>query len=68
MGREVDESQLDEPGLLASDEVFLTNALMGVMPVCAIDGQTIGTGTPGPITQSLRTAYDDWLSSAHLES
>ena len=68
LGREVDESQLDEPGLLTSDEVFLTNALLGVMPVCAIDGRQVGSGAPGPITHSLRTAYDDWLSSAHLES
>lgn len=66
MGCEVDESQLDEPGLLTSDEVFLTNALMGVMPVCVIDGRQVGSGNPGPITRRLRTAYDDWLSSAQL--
>ena len=68
MGRKVDESQLDEPGLLTSDEVFLTNALMGVMPVCAIDGQQIGSGVPGPVTRLLGTAYDKWLSSEKRDS
>jgi branched-subunit amino acid aminotransferase/4-amino-4-deoxychorismate lyase len=56
-------TQLSEAALLKSDEVFLTNTLMGIMPVCAVDGRPIGAGTPGPITRSLRTAYEEWVSS-----
>ena len=62
-GRVVDKTQLDESALLDSDEVFLTNALMGIMPVCAIDGRPLGTGTPGPVTRALRTAYEEWVSA-----
>ncbi len=61
--RAVDETQLDESALLNSDEVFLTNALMGIMPVCAIDGRQIGSGTPGPVARRLSTAYEEWMSA-----
>lgn len=59
----VEETQTDESALLNSDEVFLTNVLMGIMPVCAIDGRRIGSGIPGPVTRVLRTAYEEWLSA-----
>ena len=54
---------LSETDLRESDELFLTNALMGIMPVCAIDGRPIGSGQPGPLTQALRDAHQAWLSS-----
>jgi D-alanine transaminase len=38
-------------------EAFLTSASSFVMPVCAIDGRTIGTGKPGPLTRRLRQIY-----------
>ena len=41
----------------AADEAFITSASMFVMPVVAIDGQELGTGTPGPVAQRLREAY-----------
>ena len=66
IGCEVSATHLAEPTLREADEVFLTNALMGAMPVCAIDGRRVGSGNPGTITRRLRTAYDDWLSSAQL--
>jgi hypothetical protein len=31
-----------------------------------IDTQIIGDGTPGPVTRSLRAAYDQWVET-HLE-
>lgn len=37
-------------------EVFLTNALMGVMPVTRIDGRPVGGGRPGAFTARLATA------------
>lgn len=57
----VDAAQLDETALLEADELFLTNALMGIMPVCAVDGRRIGAGTPGPITRRLQAAFEEWL-------
>ncbi len=36
------------------DEAFLTNALMGVMPLVSVDGQNIGLGEPGETTLAFR--------------
>lgn len=38
-------------------EAFITSAGVFVMPVIAIDGQKIGTGKPGPVSQKLRELY-----------
>jgi D-alanine transaminase len=42
---------------LAAEEAFITSATNLVMPVVEIDGQTIGTGTPGPATARVRELY-----------
>ena len=42
-----------------ADEAFITSASMFVMPVVAIDGREVGTGTPGPLAVRLREAYLD---------
>jgi D-amino acid aminotransferase len=38
-------------------EAFITSAGVFVMPVIAIDGQKIGNGKPGPVSQKLRELY-----------
>lgn len=51
----------DEPltinDLLDADEVFLTNALMQVMPVGRVEKREIGTGRAGPVARKLLEAY-----------
>ena len=42
---------------LAADEAMLTSASNFVLPVVAIDGKPIGTGTPGPVARRLREIY-----------
>jgi branched-chain amino acid aminotransferase len=39
--------------LLSAEEVFLTNSVMGVMPVCRIERKGVGEERPGPITRKL---------------
>jgi branched-chain amino acid aminotransferase len=39
--------------LLAADEVFLTNSVMNVMPVCRIERKAIGDDRPGEITRAI---------------
>ena len=41
----------------AADEAFLTGSSTYIEPVIRIDGQTIGTGEPGPVTLKLRSEY-----------
>jgi branched-chain amino acid aminotransferase len=43
--------------LSAADECFITNTTMEIMPVTALDKQSIGNGKPGPVTALLRQAY-----------
>ena len=50
--------------LLAADEVFLTNAIVEVLPVRALDGHPIGDGRPGPLTRRLHAAYRDAVHRA----
>jgi branched-chain amino acid aminotransferase len=45
-----------------ADEAFVTGTLGGVTPVTRIDGRTIGTGAPGPITQLASERYQAWVS------
>jgi branched-chain amino acid aminotransferase len=49
--------------LLAARELFLTNAIMGLMPVTAIEKHTVATGKPGETTQRLRAAYELLLTA-----
>ncbi len=43
--------------LLDADEVFLTNAIMQVMPVVRVEKRDIGRAAVGPITRRLSEAY-----------
>ncbi len=42
--------------LFNADEAFLTNVLMGVLPIREVDGRRIGEKVPGPITRRLMRA------------
>ena len=42
---------------LAAKEAFITSASTLCQSVVTIDGQTIGTGTPGPVAMRLRALY-----------
>jgi branched-subunit amino acid aminotransferase/4-amino-4-deoxychorismate lyase len=43
--------------LVASNECFITNTTMEIMPVTTIDEKKIGKGIPGPVTAALHQAY-----------
>jgi D-alanine transaminase len=45
---------------LAAREAFLTSASNTVMPVVRIDGKPIADGRPGPLTQRLRSKFDQF--------
>ncbi|WP_416914973.1 MAG: D-amino-acid transaminase [Roseicyclus sp.] len=48
----------------AADEAFITSASAFVMPVVEMDGQPIGSGTPGRVTARLREIYLDEMRKA----
>jgi branched-chain amino acid aminotransferase len=48
----------------AADEVFVTGTMGGLTPVTAIDGRTIGRGSPGPVTRRLAALFADLTARA----
>jgi branched-chain amino acid aminotransferase len=63
LGRRVDEVRVPPARLQAATEVFLTSSVRGLMPVTRLDARTVGSGAPGPVTLSLRAAYEQRLAS-----
>ena len=55
----VEVGTLTERELRSADEVFVSSTAGGVMPVSRLDGDPIGDGAPGPLTQRLRQMYWD---------
>ena len=56
---EVNERTLGLEEVRQADEAFLTNSLMEVMPLVAVDQAPIADGVPGPRTLALLAAYRD---------
>ena len=59
---EVMEKNLTPYDLITADEVFLTSTTGGVIPVSTVDRNTIGDGTIGKVTESLRKFYENILN------
>ena len=56
MGVAVKEVPFTRHDLFNAEEAFLTNVLMGILPVRQVDGRRIGEKTPGPVTRKLMRA------------
>jgi branched-subunit amino acid aminotransferase/4-amino-4-deoxychorismate lyase len=61
----VERRMLTVADALDADEIFLTNASWGILPVINIEAKIIAAGTPGPITRALR---DRWLTAVRDET
>jgi branched-subunit amino acid aminotransferase/4-amino-4-deoxychorismate lyase len=48
--------------LLSADEVFLTNVIMEVLPVVAIEAHTVADGKPGAVTKKMGKLYKQRLN------
>lgn len=54
--------------VLLADEAFATSSTKRIIPVTAIDGQPIGDGQPGPVTQQLHRLFVEFLGQKQIES
>jgi len=61
LGIAVEERRLDAAELAAAEELFLTNALIGIRPVRELDGVSLA---PGPMTRRLQRQLTAHLTAA----
>jgi branched-chain amino acid aminotransferase len=57
VGYTVKEEPFTRHDVYVSDEVFLTGTAAEVIAVVNVDGRTIGSGKPGPVTQHLLSEF-----------
>src|SRR5258708_22929420 len=56
-GIDVRDDVLFPKDLETADEIFITSTTRELSPVVKVDDRTIGSGQPGPVTQTLLTGY-----------
>ncbi len=59
LGIPVVQERFSRDDLYLADEAFFTGTAAEVTPIREVDGRSIGTGKPGPITQSLQRSFFD---------
>jgi len=57
LGIKTAEAMLRPEDMFQADEVFITNSTAEIMPVVAVENESIGDGTPGKVTLELHRAY-----------
>jgi branched-subunit amino acid aminotransferase/4-amino-4-deoxychorismate lyase len=62
-GMRVDERWINAEEVWDAEEVFITNAIIGILPITAINGRPIRGGVPGKVTRTLTLAYEDLVRS-----
>lgn len=60
---ETEETPCTVNDLLDADEVFLTNAIMEIMPVTRIERKSVSGEKPGPVTARLAGAYRETIAN-----
>ncbi|MDD5729850.1 MAG: aminotransferase class IV [Candidatus Omnitrophica bacterium] len=61
IGLKTKQNLLSPSHLREADEAFLTNSLIGIMPLVSIENKRIGAGKPGSLTVLLMREYDRLL-------
>ncbi len=59
----VAERHLRLDDIAEAEEAFLTNSLVGVQPLVAVDGNAIGNGRVGPYTRRIKSVYEESVFS-----
>jgi len=57
LGYKVQIARLSVDDLITADEAFVTGTAAEVVPICQVDGKTIGAGQCGPITMQIQQEY-----------
>jgi branched-chain amino acid aminotransferase len=62
MGMPVREQDLPREMLYVADEVFFAGTAVEITPIRSVDKIPVGSGTRGPITSALQTAFFDYIN------
>ncbi len=57
----IDNSRVTEDMLRSADEIWLTFATRGMLPVTSLDGLPVGNGDPGPLFKRMYAAFLDYI-------
>jgi branched-chain amino acid aminotransferase len=57
IGIKVSQEAVSVKRLLNAEEVFITNSVIEIMPIAAIDGSLVGSGSRGKVTERLTEEY-----------
>lgn len=60
-GLRVNVESFDLAFLKAADEAFITSSVLTVVPVVAVDGQAVGDGRPGPVSELVLRDYWEFI-------
>ncbi|MFV2032147.1 MAG: branched-chain amino acid transaminase [Gammaproteobacteria bacterium] len=69
-GLEIIEKRITRDEIYIADEAFFTGTAAEVTPISELDNRAIGTGSRGPITEQLQSAYFDLVhgrNEKHLD-
>lgn len=60
-GHHVDERNWSLDELRRADEVFMTSTTKGVRPIVGVDGERVGAGECGPVTEAVQALYSGFV-------
>jgi D-alanine transaminase len=55
--------EISEAQLRRADEIWLSAATRGVVPVTLLDGAAVGTGRPGPLWRRMHALIEQWWAA-----
>lgn len=62
LGSGIDETSFGPEDVYSADEAFITGTTREVTPVVRVSGRPVGTGRPGPVSQTLLAAFRQRVS------
>jgi len=62
-GQPVKIGEIHENELRRADEVWMTSSTKEILAITTLDGQPVGTGTPGPLGKQMWQWYQDFKNT-----